>query len=506
MKYLLPIIAFLLIWNFSCKPTDNFDTSSDVMLEFSLDTLRFDTVFTELGSATRILKVYNRNKNDIKISKISIKDNSNNFYRINVDGIAGNEATDVEIAGNDSLYIFGEVTIDPDQPLTNSTFVIEDYLVFETNGNIQEVLLEAWGQNANYFRSRFDAGGQHIEDCMGGDFVITNEKPWVFYGTVAFFNCDVIVEEGARIHVHGGLVSNFDQDSMRVFYNDGRIIFLDGSKLTVNGTLENPVIMTGDRLEEPFADISGQWFGLLLLSGSDNHDINYMEVKNSIVGVYVDSTVNLNIENSKIYNTSNAGLIGRHSQISATNCLFYNNGSSAVRLFEGGDYDFTYCTLASYGVDASALSMSNLNCGNEDPLGCSPCFEYRLNANFKNSIIFGSKRDEISMTDGDECDQGASNPMDYFFEDCIVRVDELTEQVGFENFFDRCNPCQNGDNDDAIFFDPNEDDYHLDTLSIAEMKANQGFTIFTDVEFDLDGFPRATGSETPDLGCYEYQY
>ena len=501
MRYLLPIIAFLLIWNFSCKPTDNFDTSSDVMLEFSLDTLRFDTVFTELGSATRILKVYNRNDKDIKISKIRIKNDPNTFFRINVDGIAGNEISDVEIAGNDSLYIFGEVTIDPDQPLSNSPFVIEDYLVFETNGNTQEVLMEAWGQNAIYYPTRFEKAQQNIVDCTtgGGTFTITNEKPWVFYGTLGFFECDVIVEEGARIHVHGGLVAGVDQDDMRFFYNDGRIVFLQGSSLTVNGTQENPVIISGDRLEEPFADISGQWFGLLFLNGSDNHDINHMEIKNSIVGVFVDSLVNMDIESSKIFNTSNAGLIARHATVKATNCLFYNNGSNAVRFFEGGDYDFTYCTLASYGVDASALSMSNLNCGNEDPLGCSPCFENVLNATFKNSIIFGSKRDEISMTDGDECDPGVSSPMNYFFENCIVRVDELTEQMGFENFFNFCNPCQNGDNEDVIFFDPNEDDYHLDTLSLAEERAEA-----ISIDIDLDGFIR--DNTKPDLGCYEYQY
>ena len=50
MRYLLPILALILMISYSCKPTDSFDTSSGVMLGFSVDTLRFDTVFTELGS------------------------------------------------------------------------------------------------------------------------------------------------------------------------------------------------------------------------------------------------------------------------------------------------------------------------------------------------------------------------------------------------------------------------------------------------------------------------
>lgn len=515
MKYLLPVFALLFLLNYSCKPSDDFDTGNDVILGFSLDTLRFDTVFTELGSATRILKVYNPKKKDIQISKISIKNDPTSFFKINVDGIPGNVATDIEIAGNDSLYIFAEVTIDPDQPLSNSPFVIEDYLVFEINGNTQEVLMEAWGQNAIYYPSRFSGGDQRIWDCSGsgGEFLITNDKPWVFYGTVAFANCNVRVQEGARIHVHGGFGVDVDQDNMEFFYNDGRLILIDGSSLIVEGTQDNPVIMTGDRLEEPFQEISGQWFGLLLLTNSSNHKIQYLELKNSNVGIYVDSLVDLNIENSKIYNTSNTGLIARRARVDATNCLFYNNSGGAVRFFQGGDYNFNYCTLASFGVDESALSMNNFRCVATNNIGqCVRCIDYRLNANFRNSIIFGSKKDEIAMVNGDECDQSVSSDMNYFFENCIVRVDELPEIEGFEDFFSfRCIPCQNADNNDAIFFDENENDFRLDTLSIAEGEANKDFKYPSlspnaglNVEIDLDGLDR--DGNTPDVGCYEYQY
>lgn len=511
MRYLLPIMALLFLLNYSCKPTDNFDTSPDVTLGFSVDTLRFDTVFTELGSATRILKVYNQSKNDIQISKISIENETSNFYRINVDGIPGNEATNIEIAGNDSLYIFAEVTIDPNQPLSVSPFVIEDYLVFEINGNTQKLLLEAWGQNANYFPDRFSGGATIFPDCSsaGGNFIMDDPKPYVFYGTVVFTNCNVTMPAGTRVHVHGGIVPTFDADSMRVFYNDGRIIFAGTSTLNIEGEQDNPVIISGDRLEESFDDIPGQWWGIYLTDATSNHSIKHMELKNSIVGVVADSAVDLTIESSKIYNTANAGLIGIRADIDATNCLFYNNGANAVRILYGGDYDFTYCTLASYGVDAPALSMTNLLCGSDDPLGCSPCFEYRLNANFKNSIIFGSRRDEISMVNGDACIEGLPNPMNYYFEDCIVRVDELLEQEGFEDFFTRCDPCQNADNNDAVFEDPNEDLYFLDTLSIAEEKANTINSV--SIPVDLDGKSRGigmggNGSANPDVGCYEYEY
>ena len=58
--WVLSLIAGLFLLE-SCQSDDGFITDSSAKLEFSVDTLRFDTVFTELGSATRFIRVYNRN-------------------------------------------------------------------------------------------------------------------------------------------------------------------------------------------------------------------------------------------------------------------------------------------------------------------------------------------------------------------------------------------------------------------------------------------------------------
>ncbi|MDF1866064.1 MAG: hypothetical protein P1U70_14625, partial [Saprospiraceae bacterium] len=92
--YLL-FLSTALISMIACNKEMKFNTSSNIMLEFSLDTLRFDTVFTELGSATQFFKVYNRNDQSIKISKISVGGGENSNFRINVDGLAGNEANEI---------------------------------------------------------------------------------------------------------------------------------------------------------------------------------------------------------------------------------------------------------------------------------------------------------------------------------------------------------------------------------------------------------------------------
>ena len=141
------VFLFFLIFS-SCKKKDDFITDPSFKLDFSTDSIVFDTVFTTVGSITKQLKVYNNNKQNVKISSIQLSGGNSSNYRINIDGSPTTSLTDVEIAGNDSLYIFIKVIIDPNDE--NSPFVVDDKIVFITNGNKQDIDLVAWGQNAYY--------------------------------------------------------------------------------------------------------------------------------------------------------------------------------------------------------------------------------------------------------------------------------------------------------------------------------------------------------------------
>lgn len=488
-------VALLGVALASCDKEGDIITDGNFTLEFSLDTLRFDTVFTELGSATRSFKVYNRNDRPVRIGKVSLEGAAGAKFRMNVDGIPGDEVENVEIFGNDSIYVFVEVTIDPDEPLSESPFVIEDKVSFQTGDKRQEVRLEAWGQNANYFPSRFNKGVPVVLSCNNDKIVWDDPKPYVIYGEIFIDSCALEVMAGARIHVHGGIARN------EVFgvFNDGIIYTLANGSIRLLGTQENPIIVQGDRLEEPFQDDPGQWQGIILGRGSKGNVMEWTTVKNAIFSVYVDSLAELTAVNSQFYNTNSSGIIGFHSTIRLENCLVYNNLSTSVQLILGGDYTFDYCTVASYGVDASAISMSNFFCY-DDFLNCRILEENPLRARFRNCIFFGSRRDEVGLSDL----YGGQQPgaFDIGFQNCIVRVDELLEQQGglYAGFLEnQCATCINATRDDALFADPNEDDYHLDTLSIAEGMALP----LPGIEIDLEGNRRDEAA--PDIGCFEYQ-
>jgi len=485
---LISFVTFVFLFAFfACNKDDDFLLDSTAELTFSIDTLRFDTVFTELGSATRILKIFNVNDQPVNINKIALDKGDQSAFRINVDGVSADEVSNVEIAANDSIYVFAEVTIDPDNPLSISPFIIVEFLNIELNGIKRQVMLEAWGQNANYIPDRFSQGGGAVISCELGEVTFDDPKPYVIYGALFIDSCTLNIPAGTEIYVHGGIVR---MGILGENYNDGYIVVLPNGRLSIQGTVEEPVTIQGDRLEAPFQDIPGQWGGIWFTRTSRGNKIEHAVIRNARFGMIVDSSATLIIENSQVLNAISGGVIGVHSRIKAENCLFAGNGGNAVQLEYGGSYDFTYCTIASYGVDNSALRMSNALCLDQF------CNEARFNdlrARFKNSIIFGSRDDEIEIFNPEQAN------FDYNFEHCIVKVEDLVEEDAVPDFFDFCTPCQPGAgvSDVVLFKDPGEGDFHLDSLSIAEGYADPILNLNT----DINGVIRS--SDTPDAGCFE---
>jgi len=488
---LLSVLAVLITFFLSFCQKERFTTDPSDKLEFSTDTLRFDTVFTQLGSATRILKLYNRHKESIRISKIYLERGAASRFNLNVDGIAGDSQTDIEIAPNDSLYVFAEVTVNPNDQ--SSPFVLNETVVFETNGNVQSVVLEAWGQNAIYLPSRFVAGGAAGFGCGGGEWVWDDPRPYVIYGILVIDSCTVRIPAGARVYVHGGL-GRIETDTAVYRYNDGYLAFQNAGRLIVEGTKDNPVIFESDRLESEFNEESGQWVGLWLQKGTSGHRIEHCIIRNSIIGVRVDSAADLTLRNTQIYNTAGSGLIGLHAKIDATNCLFYDNVGLCIQLEWGGDYNFTYCTAVSIGVDGDALGMSNVLCFDQN---CIQYSIYPLRARFQNCIFYGSRVDQISLFDRERTGQN----FDYQFKNCLVRVRDLLKANAHPKFFDFCNPCRNVDNRDTIFLDTNKDNYHLDTLHSA---ANKYAVPVPGLDKDLE--EKMRDAAMPDAGCYEIEF
>jgi hypothetical protein len=460
------VTAILLAFT-GCRK-DEMNTDPAFKLEFSADTVLFDTVFTTIGSSTQSLVIRNTGNSRISISKITLARGSASPFRLNIDGSSTNQYTDLQINAHDSAYIFVKVTIDPNN--TNNPLIETDSVVFETNGNIQDVKLVAWGQDA-YF---------HHNTVLTGDITLPDDKPHVIYGKLtADHLCNLTILAGTRLY----------------FHNESSLEILSGASIKVSGTLESPVTFSGDRLEDFYLDKPGLWDGIWLENGSKQNSFTYAEITNAKVGIQADSTglidgEPLRLHNCMIHNMTIYGIRATKARIVATNCQVTNCGGNVVSIENGGDYDFRNCTLARYfsGRGYPCLSISNYV---TDTNGVKLPGELTA-AYFGNCIVTGNQSGEIDLYELD------GTPFNFQFDNCLVQWDK-SYYSKYEAHFSNCIS-----NEEPKFIDAYTNDFQLDTLSVA-IDAASVFIINNttpDITHDRKGVSRLVPGP-PDLGAYE---
>jgi hypothetical protein len=476
------MIMLLLILSISlsnCRKEQKIDDNPSLKLEFSTDSIIFDTVFTTVGSITRYLKVYNRHDNSLNISSIRLLGGESSQYRINVDGQPAVQENNVEIAGNDSLFIFVRVTIDPTSNLT--PFVVTDEIVFFTNGNEQKVVLAAWGQDAHYILADNTIGSINYKIVAPEDSSVVwpADKPYLVYGfAVVDSTGSLTIEAGAKIH----------------FHNQSGLWVYKGGSLKVYGTKEDPVYFQQDRLEPYFRDLPGQWDRIWLNEGSVNNEINYAVIRNGFIGLQAETLQEpmgnqLTLTNTIIENMSGIGILGRFYAILGVNNVVANCGQLGV-LLQGGAYDFRHCTFANYFRDGIRqdpnLAVTNYYLDPNDVL-----YVYNLDAYFGNSIIYGNQTEEILLDADDAGDYR------FVFDHCLLKT---SMNIAIDSLYPGCIK-----NQDPIFVDPDINDLALDSLStgidIGSPDVISTSLLPAVIDKDILGVSRIT---SPDMGAYEY--
>ncbi len=476
--YHLLATAFVLALLISaCKKTDIINDSPDLKLEFSNDSVIFDTVFTSLGSATHRLMVHNTSGSRIKISSIVLATGESSAYRINVDGESGISFHDVEIDGGDSIYVFIRVTIDPSD--LNNPFVVEDELLFSTNTNDQAVKLVAWGQNANYIvADTYITGFPEFKIVADSLETVhwTSEKPYVVYGYAVINSYGtLIIDEGTKVYFHE---------------NSGLWAYSDGL-LKVNGTLENPVYFQGDRLESFYEDLPGQWDRIWLMEAmpGEDHEIHNAIIQNGFIGLQAESFLRpaenlLKLDNVVVQNMKGMGLFTRIYNVTGENVVVANCGGYCMAITGGGYFDFKHTTVAnywSYSVrNTPAVYLNNFLIDTSEQY-----IPYPIDFTMGNSIIYGSNENEFMtemIADADSV---------YYINHVNLKTIVNTSNEDYFNAILK--------NEDPLFLDYNINDYRLDSLSPARKIGD--LQIASEVPFDIAGTQR---TEDPDLGAYQF--
>ncbi|CAN5603731.1 hypothetical protein BH10BAC2_BH10BAC2_04890 [soil metagenome] len=456
--FLLLLTAFTSL-AISCKKT-GFTDSKDAVVFFSEDALHFDTVFTTAGSITQSFKIFNANDQKLRISNIELASGSSSFFKMNVDGTSGTSFSNIEIAPNDSIYVFVSATIDPNDD--NNPFLIEDSIRISYNTNETFIKLDAYGQNAHFLNN-----AKVTQDTAWG-----NELPVVISGVLTVTQGNKLtIEKGTKIYCHAGATIN------------------------VNGTLiatgekydSTKIIFRNDRLDDYYKDLPASWQGIIFTESSVDNELSFASVLNANNAITVrnpsaNSNPKLTLQQCIIDNASHIGLYGIYSSINAVNCLISNCGQN-IKIVAGGNYNFNHCTVAAY---------SNLFLTHSNPVLFITDIDdnsqsFPLTASFTNSIFYGDDGivdDEISIQ------QTGSNNFEVSFENVLYKGNTIT--VDFINSIQNQGP---GFTTIEVF--DNLYNFHLQEISPCISTGINTGTII-----DLDGNSR---DESPDIGSYEYQ-
>lgn len=464
MNRILSIAAAILlcIGLFSCKK-ESFITSSDARLILSQDSLKFDTVFTTTGSVTKSFKILNDNDQKIKLSQIKLMGGASSPYKININGIPTVQADNVEIAANDSIYVFVTVTVNP--TAANLPFIISDSISINYNGRQRFVQLQSFGQNAVFIRN----------GLILGNVTFTNTLPYVILG-------------GLQVAGTGSLTLNA---GTRIYCHADAPILVDGT-LTANGTKALPVVFAGDRIDDPYINYPAAWPGIYFRAGSSNSSLKFTNIKNAYQAVNVlQPSVNANpkltLSQCIIDNAYDAGLLCTNTSVSADNCLISNCGRNIAASY-GGTYSFTHCTVAAYSTSYvlhknPGVYLSNVNDANQ----ANP-----LTALLRNCIIYG----DASFTESElQVVKQGSTAFSVTLDHCLYRAAADPANTTFNTCIKNQDPIFDSVDVSHRYFD-----FHY-TKDAAAPGLNKG--VATSLLKDLDDKNRNVG--LPDLGAYEKQ-
>ncbi|GAC1418177.1 MAG: hypothetical protein NVS9B7_04830 [Flavisolibacter sp.] len=381
---------------------------------------------------------------------------------MNVNGIKGPEVFNIDIASNDSAYIFLTAIL-PVSGLS-SAFMIRDSLVISYNGNKKWVQLDALGQNAHIYKNKIVT----INETWA------NDLPYVIYGSLTIADSAMLmISKGCHIYIHA----------------DAPFI-IKGSLQALGEPFDSTkIIFSGDRLDDPYVGYPASYPGLLFTASSKNNRLSSTIIKNAYQGITISGSsgglTQLNLNEVVIDNIYDVGIQASHSTIVATNLLLTNCSRNLV-ITNGGNYTFTHCTVSTY---------SNNFIQHKDPIiylsnssGLSNPTPYDLKAVFLNCILWAENNgfvpDEIVAFKDDRA--GFSLTFDHVLWRQSVNPSnsKVTSSLNLPPLFDSINTLQR---------------YYSFKLKNNSPALKAG--VAAGVPIDLAGAKRPM--DRPDLGCYQ---
>ena len=472
-KLFLPILIALLA---ACTEKETWCSDDSMKLEFSKDTVAFDTIVATVGSSTKTLVVYNKNKKGIRVESVKLGKGTSSPFRINADGqfLPDGYGEDFEIRHEDSLVVRIEAT--PPSTGQDAPLGYEDVLLFQLeSGLTQKVTLSVGSQDVHFF---------HAKSILC-DTTLCSGKPYVVYDSL-------VVAAGATLSLEPGV---------KLMFHDKAGLIVHGT-LMATGTEEKPIVFRGDRMDHmfdylPYDNTPNRWEGIHICGESKNNLLSYCDIHSGCYGIRCDSTsleqTTLNLQNSVIHNIGGNGLELNNCLTKAYNSQISNTFGYTVYMF-GGASEFVHCTIAQfYPFDADrgdALYLANQEGDN---------YRHIQYAHFINSVITGYAEDVImgSITEGQD------EQCDYLFDHCFLKTIESDDTLRFSQITYDTKELELMSEDNFTIFDTDNFIYDFTPDSLSPIR-NMGDPKHIE-KYPVDRLGRSrTMDEGPDVGCYEY--
>ena len=406
----LGLLIMTLTWGCNNR---TFDPATEGTLEFDQDTVKFDTIFTTLQAPSKRLIVYNKVRDALAIERVWLDLGAASEFSLIVDGIRGDDVSDLVINGRDSMHVF--VTMKSQE---RDNFA-QDYINFQVGGEVQRVLIQAFVLDAYFLQARLlqpDVNSLAVQGFVfDNDTTLTPDKPIVVDGPVLVLpGVTVTVLPGTQLFFTPykfGVRDTFDIPTF-VFFST---LIVYGT-LNAEGTAQQPIVFTGSRLDSNYRENPAQWRGIRFGATSKDNVLRHVQVRNALVGLQVDSlSVNnqpkLRVQYSEVRNMGAYGVwgLGFDESGNAANTppmLLMENSivtTCKERTFfawGGGHYQIFNCTFGNFNLARPRFSRRTpqVAVGNYyiDPfnrtLTIYPCI-----ANFTNCVLWGSEEDEFVL-------------------------------------------------------------------------------------------------------------
>lgn len=495
-KCIIVLVAAVSCWLTACDDYDSFTTDRTATLQFSSDSIIFDTLLTTVPSSTKTLAIYNRGDRGVRISEAWLEGGANSPFRLNIDGqdmsrSAANRIGDFDILRRDSIIVRAEVTLP--EFATDEPSEVSDALVLRLESGVeQRVPLVVVGRNAFFLRAH----------TLLSDTTFTQQRPIVVYDSL-------VVGTGATLTLAPGT---------QLLFHDGASLCVHGS-LVADGTVEQPVVMRTDRTDHifdylPYDRLPGRWGGLHLFPESHDNRLSGLDLHGSTYGILVDPPAkgverSLTLAGSRLHNIQGNGLDATDALIEVSNTEISNTLGHCVTLL-GGDATFTFCTLAQfYPLSAQRGNALDINAFGSD----STAYYHPLHrAHFEGCVVTGYADDVIIIPDlnSDHWPTSVVSPViEFSFNQCFLTTVIPEGSTPEQDYSRRFTACVLDD----LEADLNREHHFrlLDTHAFlydftpVEESPIRGIAPSAASTFPVDRLGHSrTADNAPDAGCYEF--